>query len=58
MVEMGGIEPPSESTLTATSPGADGLLYFPRPGASRHAPGFGSFMMRGTVKAFRTHGNR
>ena len=26
MVELGGIEPPSESTLTRTSPGADG--YF------------------------------
>ena len=27
MVEMGGIEPPSESTLTGTSPGADGRLH-------------------------------
>ena len=27
MVEMGGIEPPSESTLTETSPGADGHLH-------------------------------
>ena len=27
MVEMGGIEPPSESTLTETSPGADGYLH-------------------------------
>lgn len=26
MVEMGGVEPPSESVLTGTSPGADG--YF------------------------------
>ena len=26
VVEMGGIEPPSESTLTETSPGADGYL--------------------------------
>ena len=27
MVEMGGVEPPSESALTGTSPGADGHLY-------------------------------
>ena len=27
LVEMGGIEPPSESTLTGISPGAGGQLY-------------------------------
>ena len=27
VVEMGGVEPPSESTLTETSPGADGYLH-------------------------------
>ena len=27
MVEMGGVEPPSESVLTGTSPGADGHLH-------------------------------
>ena len=27
LVEMGGVEPPSESTLTGTSPGAGGHLY-------------------------------
>lgn len=27
MVEMAGVEPASESTLTGTSPGADGYLY-------------------------------
>ena len=27
LVEMGGIEPPSESALTGTSPGADGYLH-------------------------------
>ena len=26
LVEMGGVEPPSESALTGTSPGADGHL--------------------------------
>ncbi len=27
LVEMGGVEPPSESILTGTSPGADGHLH-------------------------------
>ena len=27
VVEVGGVEPPSESTLTGTSPGADGYLH-------------------------------
>ena len=27
LVEVGGVEPPSESTLTGTSPGADGYLH-------------------------------
>lgn len=27
MVEMGGVEPPSESVLTGSSPGADGYLH-------------------------------
>ena len=27
LVEMGGVEPPSESVLTGTSPGADGYLH-------------------------------
>ena len=27
LVEMGGVEPPSESALTGTSPGADGYLH-------------------------------
>ena len=27
MVEMAGVEPASESTLTGTSPGADGYLH-------------------------------
>ena len=27
MVEVGGVEPPSESALTETSPGADGYLH-------------------------------
>ena len=27
LVEVGGVEPPSESVLTGTSPGADGYLH-------------------------------
>ena len=33
------------------------LFTFPRPGASRHARGLGSFIMRGALKALRTHGH-
>jgi len=58
---MGGVEPPSESTLTGTSPGADGYSgesnrLFPSLKASRHALGSGSFIVHGTLKALRTHG--
>ena len=58
MVEVRGVEPLSESTSSGTSPGADDYLNFPGPGASRHARGFGSFIMRGALKALRTHGRR
>ena len=43
MVELGGVEPPSESDLTQNSPGADGYFgtgdrsLFPYHNASRHA---------------------
>jgi len=40
VVELGGVEPPSESALTQNSPGADGyfeLPRFPHRSASRHA---------------------
>ena len=55
-MEMGGVEPPSESTLTGTSPGADGYCgepnrLFPSPKASRHALGSGSFIIHGVLKA-------
>ena len=60
-MEMGGVEPPSESALTETSPGADGYFggltrLFPSLKASRHALGSGSFIMHGALKALRTHG--
>jgi len=59
MVELGGIEPPSESVLTQTSPGADG--YFELSLVSLAiAPSvkrlwFSSFIVPGAGKAYRTH---
>jgi len=55
---MGGVEPPSESTLTEISPGADGYFgepnrLFPLPKASHHALGSGSFIIHGALKALR-----
>ena len=60
LVEVGGIEPPSESTLTGFSPGADGHCgsRSPRSPSKRQAvkpSGRVSFMMCGTGKAYRTH---
>jgi hypothetical protein len=56
LVEMGGVEPPSESALTGTSPGAAGFAGrcaspFPSGQANRQACPSGSFMMHGTRKA-------
>ena len=61
MVEVGGVEPPSESTLTGLSPGADGYCGSlpPCSPSSRQAVTSASqvrVMMRGTVNSFRTHG--
>lgn len=61
MVEVGGVEPPSESTLTGLSPGADGycgnLLPCSPSGRQAVTPaGQVRVMMRGTVNSFRTHG--
>ena len=61
MVEVGGVEPPSESTLTGLSPGADGycgdLLPCSPSGRQAVTPaGRVRVMMRGTVNSFRTHG--
>lgn len=61
MVEVAGVEPASESTLTRPSPGADGYsggLTPPVPfpdGKPSRASGQVSFMMCGTGKAYRTH---
>ena len=52
---MGGVEPPSESTLTETSPGADGHLRSLTCAQARHAHRLGSFIMHGALKALRTH---
>ena len=53
MVEVRRVELLSESTSSETSPGADDYLNFPMPGASRHARGFGSFIIHGALKALR-----
>ena len=61
LVEVAGVEPASESTLTRPSPGADGYsggLTPPVPfpdGKPSRASGQVSFMMCGTGKAYRTH---
>ena len=61
LVEVAGVEPASESTLTGPSPGADGYCGGPCPSCSpsgRQAvtpAGQVSFMMCGTGKAYRTH---
>lgn len=49
VVEVGGIEPPSESLLTSFSPSAATILGFPSPVASRRAAGYGSFMITGNA---------
>ena len=55
LVEMGGVEPPSERISSGTSPGAESCLRFPSPGANSHAQGSGSFIVHGALKALRTH---
>ena len=52
MVEVGGIEPPSESLLTSFSPSAATILGFPSPVASRRAAGYGSFMITDDAAMF------
>ena len=61
MVEVGGVEPPSESTLTGLSPGADGycgdLLPCSPSGRQAATPaGRVRVMMRGRVNSFPPHG--
>ena len=61
VVEPRGVEPLSESTLKETSPGAVGCFrrsyrLFPSLQAKRQACSSGSFIMRGELKALRTHG--
>ena len=60
MVEPAGIEPASESTSSEPSPGADGYSGL-MPNSPRHTQavtriGLGSFIVRGALKALRTHG--
>ena len=61
MVEVGGVEPPSESTLTGLSPGADGYCgnLLPCSPSGRQAvtpPGQVRVMMRGRGNSFPPHG--
>ena len=61
LVEVGGVEPPSESTLTGLSPGADGYSGSPPPCSHprRQAvtpPVQVRVMMRGRVNSFPPHG--
>jgi len=55
LVEVGGVEPPSESALQGASPGADADLHSLTQAPHRQAQGFGSFMIHGAGKAYRTH---
>ena len=52
----GGNRTPVRKRFLRNFSGRRRLFAFPRPCASRHARGFGSFMMHGTLKALRTHG--
>ena len=61
LVEVGGVEPPSESTLTELSPGAGGYCgSLPSCSLSRRQaatpPGQVRVMMRGQVNSFPPHG--
>ena len=61
LVEVGGVEPPSESTLTGLSPGADGYCgSLPSRSPSRRQavtpPGQVRVMMHGRVNSFPPHG--
>jgi len=57
LVEMGGIEPPSEGALRGDSPGADGYLHSLARAPIRQAPRLSSFIVHGAGKAYRTHGH-
>ena len=61
LVEVGGVEPPSESTLTGLSPGADGYCgslpsCSPSGRQTVTPPGQVRVMMRGRVNSFPPHG--
>ena len=55
LVEAGGVEPPSENSLTGTSPGAGRYLHsLIRAGTNTLTDSVAS-LMHGTGKAYRTH---
>ena len=51
----GGNRTPVRKYFNRNFSGRRRSFAFPHPSAGRHARGFGSFMMRGTGKAYRTH---
>ena len=53
LVEMGGVEPPSENPLTELSPGAVYLLEFPSSNADKQASDLGSPFLRDGFKSNR-----
>ena len=53
MVEVGGVEPPSENPLNGLSSGEVYLLEFPLSGADKQAPDLGSSFLRDGFKSNR-----
>lgn len=51
----GGNRTPVRKNINRNLSGRRRSFTFPRPGASRHAPGFSSLMIHGALKALRTH---
>ena len=55
LVEAGGVEPPSESSLTGTSPGAGRYLHSLIRAGTNTLSDLVASLMHGTGKAYRTH---
>ena len=54
-MEAGGVEPPSENSLTGTSPGAVCYLHSLARTGTDTLPSLVASWMHGTGKAYRTH---
>ena len=55
LVEAGGVEPPSENSLTGTSPGAGRYLHSLTQAGTNTLLHLVASLMHGTGKAYRTH---